>query len=193
MGSQQGPYNPYAQPGPGGLPGGQPATNPNNPNGYASGTYYQPSNYNPGGMGQQPNYQAPQWASNPGAGLFNPPSAQAGIAPQPIGTPPGPFSPGSPGGFPIFGPQQPPPKPGFPGTPGPSQNSPGGFPIFGGPQTPQKPPPGIPPGWVQDPNRMGGVRPWDSQIQGFDPTHYTQGQFYRPAPAIPQPMPRTNF
>jgi hypothetical protein len=44
-----------------------------------------------------------------------------------------------------------------------------------------------PPGWVVDPNRQGGVRPWDQQYQALlgnraplDPTH--GGPFYMPGP-----------
>ncbi len=37
-----------------------------------------------------------------------------------------------------------------------------------------------PQGWVPDPGRMGGVRPWDPS--GFDATQYQQGQFFRPPP-----------
>jgi proline- and glutamine-rich splicing factor len=39
----------------------------------------------------------------------------------------------------------------------------------------------IPPGWVPDPGRLGGVRPWDPQ--GFDSTK--PQQFYKPGPAMP--------
>ena len=42
-----------------------------------------------------------------------------------------------------------------------------------------------PPGWIPDPGRAGGVRPWDAQ--GFDPTQ--GGQFWRPDPSAKQMPP----
>jgi hypothetical protein len=89
---------------------------------------YQPPS---GGAFQpQPYTNSIQQPQNPGIAPTNP-----GLAPAP-----GPFSPGSAGGYPIFGPQQPPPKPGFPGTPGPGgPGTAGGYPIFGFPQPPKPP------------------------------------------------------
>jgi hypothetical protein len=100
---------------------------------------------------------------------------QGGFGAQPTFQPPAYNGPR--GGSPMTSMPQPP----FQASPQQSFN-PGG--TTGGNMAGQMPP-GIPQGWVPDPTRTGGVRPWDSQIPGFDPTH--GGPFYKPGPGL-QPV-----